>query len=315
MTHQPAQPGVWYELSVEVDHEAVEAVVELFARYGYNEGVVIDEPFVQDRDGDNVRVDVTRPFVVRTYIPSLTFDAGQLDSLREGLWHLGRIRATGELTIAERKEEDWANAWKAHYQPVRIGRRVVVRPPWQTYEPATDDVVVVLDPGMAFGTGTHPTTRIAVEQLEECTMSNASILDVGTGSGIVAIAAALLGARSVDAVDIDDVAVRQAQQNVLINQQQEIIRVWHSSMADKAAPSRTYDVVVANIIARILIEISDPIAAAVRPGGTLVLSGIIEGKEEDVVDRYRRLGFELITRRRIEDWIGQTWVRRDDEQT
>lgn len=307
MNELDTTPGSWIELSVEVDHEAVEPVVELFSRYGYNEGVVIEEPFLQDRDGDNVRVDITRPFRIRTFIPQETFDASALDAIRNGIWHLGQLRGTGELVVEIRNEEDWANAWKAHYKPVRVGINVVVRPPWQEYEASSDDVVVLLDPGMAFGTGTHPTTQIALRLLERLDVAGTSVFDVGTGSGIIAIAAAKLGASSVDAVDIDAVSVRQAIANVELNSESGPIRIWKSDMGPETALGEAYDIVVANIIARVLVDISDSIASAVGPDGILVLSGIIDSKEAPVIDRYRELGFDLTDRLQLEDWIGHIW--------
>jgi len=309
LSGQEATAGRWIELSVDVDHEAVEPVVELFSRYGYNEGVVIEEPFTQDRDGDNVRVDISRPFRIRTFIPQETFDASALDAIRTGIWHLGRLRGTGELTVETRNEEDWANAWKAHYLPVRVGTRVVVRPPWQEYDPSADDVVVLLDPGMAFGTGTHPTTQIALRLLERLPVAGKSVFDVGTGSGIIAIAAAKLGAIQVDGVDIDAVSVRQAIGNVELNAVAEAVSIWISDMAPGQSPGKTYEIVVANIIARVLVEISDQIAPAVVPDGTLVLSGIIDSKEASVIERYQALGFEMTDRLQIEDWIGHLWRR------
>jgi ribosomal protein L11 methyltransferase len=309
LNEQDAPVGSWIELSVDVDHEAVEPIVELFSRYGYNEGVVIEEPFTQDRDGDNVRVDITRPFRIRTFIPQENFDAASLDAIRSGIWHLGQLRGTGELTIETRSEEDWANAWKAHYVPVRVGTRVVVRPPWQEYEPSDDDVVVLLDPGMAFGTGTHPTTQIALRLLERLEIAGKSVFDVGTGSGIIAIAAAKLGARAVDGVDIDAVSVRQAVANVAMNDASDSVAIWKSDMAPNTARDQVYDIVVANIIARVLIEIADQVVPAVGSDGTLVLSGIIDSKESGVVETYRSLGFEIQDRMQIEDWIGHIWQR------
>ncbi len=297
------------ELSVEVDHEAVEPVVELFSRYGYNEGVVIEEPFTQDRDGDNVRVDISRPFRIRTFIPRETFDASALDAIRAGIWHLSRLRGIGELVVETRNEEDWANAWKAHYVPVRVGTRVVVRPPWQEYDPSADDVVILLDPGMAFGTGTHPTTQIALRLLERLPVAGKSVFDVGTGSGIIAIAAAKLGAVQVDGVDIDAVSVRQANGNLQINAVADTVTIWKSDMTPGEAPAKTYDIVVANIIARVLVEIGEQIVSSVAPDGKLVLSGIIDSKEAGVVERYHALGFEMTDRLQIEDWIGHLWRR------
>lgn len=315
MSQQDDSGGGWIELSVEVDHEAVEPVVELFSRYGYNEGVVIEEPFTQDRDGDNVRIDISRPFLVRTFLPRASFDASTMDAIRSGIWHLGQLRGTGELQVQSRNEEDWANAWKAHYLPVRVGTRVVVRPPWQEYAPNDDDVVVLLDPGMAFGTGTHPTTQIALRLLERLDIAGKRVFDVGTGSGIIAITAAKLGASAVDGVDIDAVSVRQAAMNVELNQVGGRVAIWRSDMGPEEGHQATYEIVVANIIARVLVEISDRIAGAVEPDGVLVLSGIIDSKEPSVIDCYTALGFEMVERQQIEDWIGHRWRRPHGEPT
>lgn len=209
--------GVWLELVVECDREAVESVAELFGRYGYNEGVVIDEPFRQDRDGDNLAVDPDAAVTVRTYIAEEATDDATLDAIRAGLRNLSMIRPVGELTIERRQEEDWANSWKEHYHPVKVGHRTVVRPPWREYEPVGDEIVVMLDPGMAFGNGTHQTTRLALQGLEKFIEPGMSVFDAGTGSGILAIAASKLGASHVDGVDIDQVSVRTARENVEMN--------------------------------------------------------------------------------------------------
>lgn len=300
--------GEWLELAVEVDHEAVEPVTELFARYGFNEGVVIEEPFTQDPDGDNLAVDLSRPVTVRTFVAAADAPNSILEDIRQALWHLGRMRPVGELTATRRREEDWANAWKEHYRPVRAGRRVVIRPPWQDYDPEESDVVVVLDPGMAFGTGTHPTTRLCLVALEDELKPGDAVFDVGTGSGILAIAAALLGASRVDAVDIEPVSVRQARENVERNNVSSRVSVAGGSADAVGSLGGTYDLVLANIIARILVDIAPDLVAAVKPDGTLILSGIIEPKEQDVVTTFRELGLELQRREQVEDWVAHVWL-------
>ena len=305
----PAVSGGWLELSVEVHMEAVESVSELFARYGFNEGVVIEEPYLQERDGDNVRVDTSRPAILRTFLAAADTDPGKLDEIRRGLFHLNQIRPVGELVITERAEEDWAHAWKEFYQPVRVGRKVVVRPPWRDYEESPGDVVVILDPGMAFGTGTHPTTRLAMSGLEAAITPGDTVLDVGTGSGVLAIAAAKLGAVVVDANDIEPVAVRSARENVERNELDVPVRVEEGTAGPDGPFSGTYSLVVANIIARVLIELVDGITGSVASGGTLVLAGIIEGREAEVVAAYANCGFVVTDRDQIEDWVGMTLRR------
>jgi ribosomal protein L11 methyltransferase len=301
----------WLELSVSCDHEAVEPVTELFSRHGFNEGVVIEEPFTQDPDGDNMQIDSSRPVTVRTFIPIADVSEAKLDDIRHALWALGRMRYVGDLTVTERAEEDWANAWKEHYYTHRIGRRVTVRPPWRDDEPAPDpdQVVIVLDPGMAFGTGLHPSTRLCVIALEDELKPGDRVLDVGTGSGILAIAAAKLGAAHIDAVDVESVAVTSTRENAERNGVAGQISVEPGSVGPDQPFTGEYDLVLANIIARILIDLSEDLARAVAPGGTLVLSGIIGMREPAVRRAFDALGLEFVRQEQIEDWIVMIYRR------
>lgn len=305
-----AEPGgAWLELTVEADHEAVEPVSELFARYGYNQGVVIEEPFRQDPDGDNLAIDGARPVLVRTFLSARDTAPETVEEIRQALWHLGRLRYVGDLRVETRQEEDWANAWKAHYGVHRIGRRVVVRAPWHDYRPQDDEVVVELDPGMAFGTGLHPSTKLCVLALEEEIRPGATVLDVGTGSGVLAIGAVLLGAVRADAVDIEPVAVRSARENAARNGVADRVRVEVGSVGPGAPFRGTYDLVLANIIARILVDLAPGIAAAVAPGGALVLSGVIESREPAVRRAFEAEGLVFARRDQIEDWVALVYRR------
>jgi ribosomal protein L11 methyltransferase len=308
MGEESAAEAEWLELSVSADHEAVESVVEAFAAVGYQEGVAIEEPFVQDPDGDNLRVDMSRPVHVRTYLPASSSTPKTIEQLRSALWHIGQIRPVGDLIVTPRSEEDWANSWKEHYVPVRVGHRVVVCPPWQSYEPETDEIVIELDPGMAFGTGTHPTTRLCMELMEERLRPGERLIDVGTGSGILAIAAAQLGASEIDAIEIDPVAARQARQNVDRNGLTGTIRMYEGSL-DSTFSGRRYEIVLANIIARILVELAKPLIESVGEDGHLILSGIIEDKEPMVLEAFQQLGLELVERRQLQDWVAHVWQR------
>ena len=311
LTGGEVQTGDWLELVVEVDHEAVEPVSEIFARYGYQEGVVIEEPFTQEGDGDNLTIDVSRPFTVRTFVPAANVNDQALDGIRQALWFVGRMRSVSDLRIDRRREEDWANAWKEHYHPVRVGKRVVVRPPWRDYQSEPDDVVIELDPGMAFGTGTHPTTRLCMGALEQVLKPGHRVLDVGTGSGVLAIAALKLGAASVDAVDIEPVSVRAAKENRDRNGVRDDLRIEVGSVGQNGPFEGTYDLVLANIIARILIDLAEGIVGHIAPGGTLILSGIIESKEAAVGDCFDGYGLVLSRRTQIEDWVALVYERPD----
>jgi ribosomal protein L11 methyltransferase len=305
------QAGEWLELVVEADREAIESVAELFGRFGYNEGVVIEEPFKQDPDGDNLAVDITKSVRIRTYLPAESIDSETIEAIRSGLWSLGMIRPVGELVVERRREEDWANTWKEFYHPVKVGTKTVVRPPWQDYDPADDEIVVVLDPGMAFGNGTHHTTRLALVGLEALIEPGMTVFDGGTGSGILAIAAAKLGAKHVDGVDIDPVSVRTAIENIGRNDLQVPVHLETGSIGQgEPFDGVQYDLVLANIIARILIELNESIFARVKPGGVLVLSGIIEDREEETRAIYEQYPLDFIERRQEEDWVSIVYRRR-----
>jgi ribosomal protein L11 methyltransferase len=298
-----APAGRWLELAVTCDGEAVEPVSELFASHGFNQGVAIEEAFTQDPDGDNFAVDPRQPVVVRTFLNATDVAPETIEEIRQALWYLGRLRSISDLRVTERQEEDWANAWKAHYSVHRVGRRVLVKAPWHDYQPAADEIVVELDPGMAFGTGLHPSTQLAMIGIEDELKPGDRLLDVGTGSGVLATAAALLGAGSVDGVDIEPVAVRSARENADRNGVGTVVRIEQGSVGDKEPFQGEYDLVVANIIARILIELASSLAKAVRPGGTLILGGIIDVKEAAVREKFNEVGLRLVRREECEDWV------------
>jgi ribosomal protein L11 methyltransferase len=215
----------------------------------------------------------------------------------------------GDLEITDIAEEDWANAWKAHYSVHKVGNRVLVRAPWHEYEPSSSEIVIELDPGMAFGTGLHPSTQLSMMAIERELCPGASVLDVGIGSGILATGAALLGAGRVDGVDIEPVAVRSARDNAARNHVDHNVHVEEGSVGDGQPFQEEYDLVVANIIARILVDLSDALIRAVRPGGSLILAGIIDTKEQAVLEAFRGPDLHLVQRNTMEDWISLTFHR------
>ena len=304
----------WLELSVTCDSEAAEPISELFAQYGFNQGVAIEESYTQDPDGDNFAVDPSGPVVVRTFINAADIAPDTIETLRQSLWHLGRIRTISDLTVTERAEEDWANAWKAHYSVHRVGNRVLVRAPWHEYAPAEEEVVLELDPGMAFGTGLHPSTQLSMIAVEDFLRPGDRMLDVGIGSGILATGAALLGASTVDGVDVEPVAVRSSRENAERNGVGGIIRVEEGTDGPGEPFQGEYDLVVANIIARILIELSPSLVRAVRPGGTLILGGIIDIKEDLVQEAFAKLGMQPVRRDTREDWVVLVYTKPTDSQ-
>jgi ribosomal protein L11 methyltransferase len=264
---------------------------------------------VQDGDGDNLEIALDKPFTIRTYVADSDYDPAMLDDIRNALWHLGQMRPISELRVTSLAEEDWANAWKEHFTVHKIGERVVIRPPWLEYEPLGAEVVVELDPGMAFGTGLHPSTQLSMLGVEQVVRPGDRVFDIGTGSGILAIAALKLGASHADAVDVETVAVRATEENAARNGVADNVDVRLGSVGPGEPFQGEYDVVLANIIARILIDLVDGVIGATKPGGHMVLAGIIQEREADVVAAYRQNGAEVITRRQHDDWVSLVLLR------
>jgi ribosomal protein L11 methyltransferase len=302
----------WVELAVDVDREAVEATSELFAQYGYNQGVVVEEAIIPQPDEDYV-VDLTAPVQVRTYIVADERAEDIRQRIAEALWHLGRLRHVSELRATRLMEEDWANAWKAHYQTQRIGKHMIIKPSWLEYTPQPGDYLIELDPGMAFGTGTHPTTRLCLRAIEDyATPAMRHILDLGTGSGILAIGVArMLPKAAIWALDTDPVAVETSAANVAANGLRDQITVEQGSLVPGVEPDIHFDLIIANILARVIIDLAPAIARALVPGGIAITSGIIDERGADVDAALRKAGFTILDTRQEGDWLAII-VRRDE---
>lgn len=306
--------GTWLELAVSADHEAVEAVSEILSRAAPG-GTSVEPAFELVEEGLAARVDLARPARVRAHLPILdpaAVRAAVAQADRE-LGHLQAfgLRPIGDLAVTVVHEADWANAWKAHFPVLRVGRRIVIRPTWRRHRRAPGDVVLALDPGMAFGTGLHPTTRLCLAELESLADRGVltaggidggptRVLDVGSGSGILSIAAALLGAGSVLAVDVDPIAVDASAANARRNRLGRVIRARQGSAPSGEGP---FDVVLANLIASLLIALADGLVEDLRPGGTLLASGIFENREADVVTAFRARGLAVVERRTEGEWV------------
>ena len=204
------------------------------------------------------------------------------------------------LSCENVRDEDWSEVWKRFYKPFRAGKRLVVKPTWEPWDRQSGDLVIEMDPGMAFGSGTHETTGLCLELLEEC-VHGGRVIDVGTGSGILAIGAALLGAEDVLAIDIDPDAVRVAEENIAHNGLSGRIRAVQGNLLDSS--DAVCDVCVANIIADVIIGFAAPLRAHIAPGGTFICSGIIREREEDVLSALRSAGYTVEDVRRRGEWV------------
>lgn len=314
------RPDELVEIAIEVDGEAAEAVVELFNRC--NGGDWVEDSAAGEASGGGAVLESTgyddlgNPVageyrtVVKTYLKPGPRGRSIQRKIEEGLWHLRLLYPMPEPVARVVKEEDWAHAWKRHYKPMRIGRRVLLTPAWEKPEPLPNDLLVRLEPGMAFGTGLHPTTRLCVAALEDWVQPGDAFLDVGTGSGVLSIVAAKLGARPVWATDIDPLAVRAAKENALRNGialAPGILRIEQGSIP--AGQTGRFNVIAANILAEVLVGLFDgtfetvTLAEPLAPGGRLILSGILEEKSEMVLSAAARQGLKEVERRREADWV------------
>jgi ribosomal protein L11 methyltransferase len=304
-TGSSARAGRWLELSVEADTEAVEAVSEILGRVA-PAGTSVEPGFELVEDGLAARIDPTRPVTVRAYVPA--FDTAATDRARatvtEALGHLQAfgLRSIGDLRTRVVEEADWAEAWKAHFHVIRLGRRLVIKPSWLRHRRAGDEVVIDLDPGMAFGTGLHPTTRLCLEALEERADRGplGRTLDVGCGSGILAIAAIRLGATRVLGVDIDPVAIEATIANARHNRVGRRVRAREGTLPTDEGP---FDVVLANLVAGVLIEHAANLAAELGSEGTLIASGIFIDREPDTRAALEGAGLEIVGRWHESDWV------------
>jgi ribosomal protein L11 methyltransferase len=299
--------GAWLELSVEADVEAVEAVSEILGRVAPG-GTSVEPAFELVEEGLGARIDPTRPSTVRAYGPARDPAAAERAAAgaAEALGHLQAfgLRPIGELTTRIVHEADWAEAWKAHFPVMRVGRRIVIKPTWREHAATAADVVLDLDPGMAFGTGLHPTTRLCLAAIEAVAdrglLDGARVLDVGCGSGILAIAAAKLGAATVFGVDTDPIATEATLANAARNGLVDRIAARDGSLPS-GAPA--HDVVLANLIASVLISLAGALRDELRPGGLLLASGIFVDRETEVRRAFDAVGLAVTARTVEGEWI------------
>ncbi len=257
---------------------------------------IIDEE-IATRIGDDVKVTGFYPMDERAsdVAAAVREKALNLHLVAPGV-DLGKL----EVSMATIDDEDWAESWKSQYKPFRLGKHIVIRPGWEEYDAQEGDKVVTIDPGMAFGTGTHETTGMCVSLVEEYIKPGMTAMDIGTGTGILAIAAAHMGAKRVLASDIDPMAVRVAKENIDINGFSEVIEAVEGNLLEVCKEKA--DIVIANIIADVIIMISAPVREFVKPGGVFICSGIAREREDEVIEALVKAGYGKLDKRNQGEW-------------
>lgn len=304
--------GKWIEVKIVTTSEAVEAVSGIFYELDVK-GVAIEDPrdILEREQGplswDFADINIfeygSEAAVVKGYF-SVEDNVEELKKYIEDriafVKEIGIDVGQGSVLIKTVHEEDWANNWKKYYKPTKIGEKIVIKPIWEEYNAQEGDIIVEMDPGMAFGTGTHETTRMCIEALEKYVGSEDSVFDIGTGSGILAITAAKLGAKEVIGVDLDPVAVDSAKANVKENNMNNIDIRYGNLMEVVEGKA---NIVVANIIAEVIILLSEDVKKFLLPGGYFIASGIIKDRKDDVVNKLNSVGYKVVEANTLGEWV------------
>lgn len=299
----------WLEISVETTHEAAEVVAEILHELG-TAGVLIEDPelvntYITSGAWDYTDIPLaeqTDVVEVKAWLPEDEELPNKIEQLQLRLTEIGAFldKGKGLISTSEIQDEDWANNWKKYFHPEKIGAKIVVKPSWEEYLPQGEDIIIDLDPGMAFGTGTHATTSMCIKYLEELVKPGDTVFDVGTGSGILAIAASKLGAEDLQAADYDPVAVKVAVENIEKNHEADKIKVFQSDLL--AGFQGQADLIIANIIADIIIRMMPTVKAKLKEGGALLTSGIIEDRIDDVIEAAAAAGLKVEMRKELKGW-------------
>lgn len=303
----------WSEFSIHTSQEAVEPITNILHEAGAS-GVVIEDraDLFKERDHQHGEIYELSPddypeegVIIKAYfVANRELDA-LIQSIIASINELEKYDidlGPNKVTIHEVHEEDWANAWKQYYKPVKVSPSITIKPTWEQYEKQSEEErIIELDPGMAFGTGTHPTTVLCIRALEKYVKENDEVVDVGTGSGVLSIACAFLGAKKVLALDLDEIAVTSAKQNVQYNRVEDKVTVIRNDLLKGIAGY--FDIVVANILAEVILRFIGDAKRVLQKNGLFIASGIIEKKKEEVIAALKKENFNILEVNELEDWV------------
>lgn len=303
----------WIELAIHTTNEALEPVTNILNELGAN-GVVIEDPADLTREkrdvfGEIYELDETKypkeGIVIKSYFLENNMWPETLETIRLRINELKQYKINlgkNNLTTQTVKEEDWENEWKKYFKPMKVTERITIVPIWEDYKKTTaEEIIITIDPGMAFGTGTHPTTILSLQALEKVITPNDLVIDVGVGSGILSIASILLGAKHVYGYDLDEVAVRSSEQNREFNQLEKEITIKQNDLLKNV--EKKVNIIVSNILADILLRLVDDAWNNLEDDGYFITSGIIEAKQQLIIDKLLDTGFNVVQVNQIENWV------------
>lgn len=302
----------WLEIKMVVmDRQAVDGISNMLTEMGTG-GVMIEDPQLIADYANSGQWDAhefseellnRKEIIIKSYLPE---DEFLLNKIEQIILEMNEIElrmnmGPTRITYKPVQEEDWANAWKVYFKPERIGKKTVIKPTWEEYAPQPGELVIEIDPGMAFGTGNHATTALCIQLLEDYVQPGMQVLDVGTGSGILAIQAALLGAAQVQAMDFDTVAVAAAKENIALNQLTDKVSIAHSDLL--AAAQGKGELLIANIVADIIIRLTPDTLGYLQGPKLFISSGIIDIRKDDVIAALTQNGFSIVEVREKDGWV------------
>ena len=285
----------WIELSVVADGELIDPLVQIFDRYSKN-GVVLEN--VKENSGH-----LNNATKVRTYLNTETNFEMIFNQIDIGVRLLSHVGVVSRLSKRVVDEKEWHESWKKHFSILEIGKTLAIVPSWLNSKEVDRKVIIELDPGMAFGTGHHPTTRMCLEMLEILVKPEDAILDLGCGSGILSIASAKMGSEKVIGIDNDETAVKVAMENIEINGISKSVSILTGSIPNKDMSKHSNDIIVANISSKIILDLSIEITEHLKPRGHLIVSGFLDINESEIINKFKELNLSVLSRLSTADWV------------
>ena len=285
----------WIELSVVADSELIDPLVQIFDRYSKN-GVVLENV------GENIGYS-KKATKVRTYLKSDTDYEIVFNQIDIGVRLLAHVGEVSELSKRVLNEKEWHESWKKHFSILEIGKTLAIVPSWLKSKKVNRKIVIELDPGMAFGTGHHPTTRMCLEMLETLVKPYHAVLDLGCGSGILSIASAKMGSEKVIGIDNDETAIKVARENIKINGIGDSVSISNGSVPNKNIDKYSNDIIVANISSKVILDLSKEITEYLKPKGYLLISGFLDINESEIIDVFKKLNLNMVSKLGTADWV------------